>query len=163
MKEIAERYADKIHGIEVTNETLCWNGLTVFANRDKRHEALWAEPDIVEWSFNTAERYFPDNELIINEATHIFEKFAYELSPYYMQIERALMKGARIDSVGMQFHFWWRGDQFALDKAKTFYDPYRIYEVLDTYAKLGKPIQITEITIPSGPSSEELNIQAELL
>lgn len=163
MREIAERYADKIHGIEVTNETLCWHPLTAFNNRNKRYEGFWAEPDIVEWSFKTAERYFPDNELIINETTHVFENFSYELSHYYMQIERALMKGARIDSIGMQFHFWWRGDETAANKAKIFYDPYRIYEVLDTYAKFGKPIQITEMTIPSGPSNEELDIQAELL
>lgn len=163
-EEIAKRYADKIHGIEVINETLYWPPLTAFGERNKRYEGFLAEPDIVEWSFNTAERYFPDNELIINEGTSCcFEDFRYDRSAYYMQIERALLKGARIDSIGMQFHFWWRGSETALENAKIFYDPYRIYEVLDTYAKLGKPIQITEITIPSGPSREELDIQAELL
>jgi hypothetical protein len=39
-----------------------------------------------------------------------------------------------------------------------YYDPEQLYNVLDTYAKLGKPIQITEITIPSysnDPEDEE--------
>ena len=163
-EEIAARYADKIHDIEVINETLCWSPLTAFGGRDKRYEGFLAEPEIVEWSFNMAEKYFPMNELIINEATgHCFEQFRYDRSPYYMQIERALLKGARIDSVGMQFHFF-QSRESSAEKAKIYYDPYRIYEVLDTYARLGKPIQITEITIPAyGDDPDSVEMQAELL
>jgi GH35 family endo-1,4-beta-xylanase len=163
MKEIGERYADKIHGIEVINETLCWTPATAYSRRIPKLEHFLAEPDIVEWSFDTAERYFPNNELIINEATgHCFEQFRYDRSPYYMQIERAMLKGARIDCIGMQLHFH-TSIQEAPEKAKILLDPFRMYAVLDTYAKLGKPLQITEITIPSGPSNEELDMQAEII
>lgn len=152
MAEIAEHYADIIPGIEVINETLCWGSQIPLENRrDNRYHGLLAEPEIVEWSFKEAEKYFPHNELIINEATFAWlHDFKYDRTPYYMQIERALLKGARIDTIGFQNHFWWnKGDDEEANEAKTYYDPYRIYEALDTFAKLGKPLQITETTFPT--------------
>ena len=72
-------------------------------------------------------------------------------------------KGARIDAVGMQFHMFYP-EREAEDKAAFYLNPKRIYDVLDTYARLNRPIQITEITIPAyswGTEDEEL--QAEIL
>ena len=44
------------------------------------------------------------------------------------------------------------------------YNPKVMFEVMDTYAKLGKPLQITEITIPAySDSAEDEAIQAELI
>ena len=82
-----------------------------------------------------------------------------------MQIERELLKGVRIDAVGMQFHMFHGADMANVVKeSKTYYDPQRIFDVMDTYAALGKPLQITEITIPAyseDPGDEET--QAEIL
>ena len=82
-----------------------------------------------------------------------------------MQIERALLKGARIDGIGMQFHMFHQGSaEDVVRKTRDFYDPMRLFDVMDTYAKLGKPMQITEITIPAyseDPGDEET--QAEIL
>ena len=82
-----------------------------------------------------------------------------------MQIERALLKGARIDGIGMQFHMFHQGSaEDVVRKTRDFYDPMRLFDVMDTYAKLGKPLQITEITIPAyseDPGDEET--QAEIL
>ena len=47
---------------------------------------------------------------------------------------------------------------------RQFYDPQCLFDVMDTYAALGRPIQITEITIPAysnDPGDEE--VQAEIL
>jgi GH35 family endo-1,4-beta-xylanase len=90
--EIAERYADKIPSMEVINETQCGE-----KDLDYRHSTrFFREPDIVEWSFEHARKYLPANELIINEATSFCwsSGFKYNRSAYYMQIERALSKGA---------------------------------------------------------------------
>ena len=57
-EQLAERYRDRIEGWEVTNETLC-------ACTDN-HTPFFYEDDFVSWSFETARRYFPRNELIIN-------------------------------------------------------------------------------------------------
>ena len=96
-RELAERYASRIPMWEVTNETF-WNSADF--------STFYMQPDFVEWSFALAEKYFPANKLVINEAhCRIWnqEYFRWNRSPYYMQIERALLKGARIDAVGMQF------------------------------------------------------------
>ena len=160
MRELSERYAHRIRMWEVTNETL-WGA-------NWRGSNFYQQEDYVEWSFKTAERYFGANELVINEAhCRIWDDtwFLRSRSPYYMQIERALLKGARIDGVGLQFHmFHGTGMKNVVRESKTFYDPMRVFDVLDTYARLGKPLQITEITIPAyseDPGDEET--QAEIL
>ncbi|MFA6930822.1 MAG: endo-1,4-beta-xylanase [Lentisphaeria bacterium] len=156
-RELAERYSQQIHDWEVTNETY-WGYNKKFS--------FYNEPDFVEWSFETAQRYFHTNRLIINEAhCNIWDKLHFHgnRSPYYMQVERALAKGARIDSIGMQYHMFYRAEEEAAQTAQ-YYDPERIFDVLDCYAKLGCPIQITELTIPAyryTPEDEE--IQAEIM
>ena len=160
MREIAERYADRIPGFEVTNETLCGEN-----DEDERHTTMnFRSPDVVEWSFETARRYFPNNELIINEASgHCWNSFKYNRTPYYMQIERALMKGAPIDAVGMQFHMFFR-EEDETERTRSFYDPERLYAVMDQFAQLGKPLQITEVTIPAyHETAEDEALQAEIL
>jgi endo-1,4-beta-xylanase len=156
-RELAERYSQRIPDWDVTNET--WWGYN--------HKfPFYSEPDFVEWSFATAQRYFHTNRLIINEAhSRIWDSahFYGNRSPYYMQIERALAKGSRIDSIGMQFHMFYRAEEEAAQTAQ-FYDPERIFDVLDCYAKLGRPIQITELTIPAYRwTAEDEEIQAEIL
>ena len=160
-KELSERYAKRIPMWEVTNETYWGANYRGGLN-------FYQQPDFIEWSFRTAERYFASNQLVINEAhSRVWDdrSFYRDRSPYYMQIERELMKGVRIDAVGMQFHMFHGADMANVVKeSKTYYDPQRIFDVMDTYAALGKPLQITEITIPAyseDPGDEET--QAEIL
>ena len=159
-RECAERYAGRIHGWEVTNETLC-DGVDL---PERRSTPFAHDPEIVEWSFETARRYFPNNELIINEASgFIWEEFQYNRTAYYMQIERALRKGASIDTIGMQFHMFFTEGREA-EKARIYYDPERIYDVLDQFGQLDKPIQITEISIPAyHESMADEDLQAEII
>ena len=81
------------------------------------------EPDLIEWSFEMARKYFPANKLAINESNRwIWEKtaFYFDRSPYYMQIQRALSRGAEINAIGMQYHmFYDRKD--AVGKSMPFY------------------------------------------
>ncbi len=157
-RELAQRYAQRISDWEVTNETF-WNFL------DTR-VPFYKEPDFVEWSFETAARYFHNNRLIINEAASRIwdrEHFLGSRSLYYMQIERALRKGTRIDSIGMQYHMFFRAED-ELVRTAPFYDPERIFDVLDCYARFGRPIQITELTFPTYCyAKEDEEIQAEIL
>ena len=131
-----------------------------------RRFPFYNDPDFVEWSFETAQRYFHNNRLIINEAPiRIWDNphFYRERSLYYMQIERAIGKGARIDSIGLQFHMFYREEEEAAQTA-SLYDPERIFDVLDCYARFGRPIQITELTVPAYRwTSEDEEIQAEIL
>lgn len=158
-KELAERYAGRIHGWEVLNELLCtqepW---------DTRNDFFKAD-DVIDWNFELAKKYFPHNELIINEATQVwaYQHFAYNRSEYYLMIKDALSRGVRIDTVGMQYHMF---DSEANESAnaKMYYNPMRLFEIMDQYEKLGKPLQITEITIPAYSNDKENElIQADLI
>lgn len=159
-RELSERFACRIPEWEVTNETFYeWN-------RFRGRSEFFQDPDYVEWSFKTAERFFPANRLFINEMQERIwdnRSFYGNRSSYYMQIERALRNGARIDGIGMQFHMFHRREQEA-EKTAEYYDPERIYNVLDCYAGFGKPLQITESTIPAySENAEDEEIQAEIL
>ena len=95
--EIAERYAEKIRTIEVTNE-MEW---------DQGRTAFYDEPDYVEWCFKTAEKYFPKNQLCINDHTPLcWGDKGRATDKYYAYIEANMLKGARIDAIGMQYHLF---------------------------------------------------------
>ena len=153
-QEISERYRDKIPTIEVTNEMEWSDSKTSFYN----------EPDFVEWCFKTAETYFPGNQLVVNETMPLcWEDRCRFNDKYYTYIENTLLKGARIDAIGMQFHTFFQAED-EYEKSRPYYDPDKLYRHMDLYANLGKPLQVTEITIPAYSNGEEdEQIQAEIL
>ncbi len=153
-REISERYADKIRTIEVTNE-MEWNeGVTKFYN----------ENDYVEWCFKLAQKYFPKNQLCINEHTWLcWEDKCRSTDKYYSYIEANMLRGARIDAIGMQYHLFIRSEnEYAW--TRRLLCPDNLYRHMDLYASLGKPLQITEVTVPSYSWNEEdEEIQARVL
>ena len=154
MRQIAKRYGDKIPTIEVTNEMFWWKGITDFYDED----------DYIEWCFKTAERYFPNNQLVINEATdECWRDVRRSTGKYYSYIQKALMSGARIDAIGMQFHMFCTR-QGELERASSLYNPENLYDYLDFYSRLISKLQITEITIPAYSNEcEDEEIQAKLI
>lgn len=155
-KELSEHYADIIPSWEVTNET--FHAFPAYTTK------FYKQDDFVEWSFRMADRYFPENRLIINDFVVIDRCYVGNRSEYFMQIERLLRNGiAHLDSIGMQFHcFFTQEEEEAM--AQTRYNPVYLYEIFNTYEKLGKKLQITEMTIPAFSGSEEDEaVQAELI
>ena len=152
--EISERYADRIPTIEVTNEMEWASGISSF----------YDEPDFVEWCFKTAEKYFPNNQLGINEHQGLTWKDKCRFTDkYYAYIEANMLKGARIDAIGMQFHLFNRREQ-EYEKTRQMLDPKNLYKHMDLYSNFGKPLQITEVTIPAySADAEDEAIQAEIL
>ena len=61
MMILAERYSEDINCWEVINESL-------FTRIGEKCSAFYHEPDFVGWSFDTAAKYFKNNELAINDA-----------------------------------------------------------------------------------------------
>ncbi len=155
-KELAERYADKIPSWEVGNEYLFPPTAT--------NTAHFTQNDTVEWDFRTAEEFFPNNQLIINEAgVNIWPNYNGNRSPYYMLIQRALQNGCRIDHIGLQYHVAETPEQ-ETKWSSTMYAPEHIFKVMDRYADFNLPMSITEISIPCYDGSEENEaIQAEIL
>ena len=153
-KEIAERYKDKIPTIEVTNEMEWGKGKTAFYN----------EPDYIEWCFKTAEKYFPANQLVINEWSGLpWADHCMPTDKYYSYIEANMLKGARIDAIGMQYHMFYRKDQ-EYECTRPYYDPINLYNHMDLYSNFGKPLQLTEVTIPAYSNEpEDEAMQAEII
>lgn len=152
-KEISERYKDKIPTIEVTNEMEWVDGKTAFYN----------EPDYIEWCFKTAEKYFPANQLVINEYAGVWVNVCRASNWYYSYIEANMLKGARIDAIGMQYHMFFRAED-EYKETRMYYDPVNLYKHMDLYAQLGKPLQITEVTVPAYSNKpEDEAIQAEII
>lgn len=153
-QEISARYADQIRTIEVTNEMAHTKGRT----------ALYEEPDYVNWCFELAEKYFPHNQLVINEVT----RFAWgdccrTSDKYYAYTEAAMLKGARIDAIGMQYHMFFRSED-EYERTRPYYDPQNLIRHMDLYARLNKPLQITEVTIPAYTDlPEDEQLQAEII
>ena len=155
-KQIADRYADKIPTIEVTNE-MVWGhnaGVTAFYN----------EPDYIEWCFKKAEEYFPKNQLVINEYTDAFwGENCRTTDRYYAYTEANLLKGAKIDAIGAQYHVFETRER-ELEKSSYLYNPICLYDHMDMYSKLVNALQVTEITIPAySNEKEDEEIQAELI
>lgn len=153
-REISERYNDKIPTIEVTNEMEWGEGRTAF----------YDEPDYIEWCFKLAEKYFPANQLVINEHTGLaWGDVCRVTDKYYSYIESNILKGARVDAVGMQYHmFFNKKDEY--DATRPYYNPENLYKHMDLYSKFGKPLQVTEVTIPAYSNDEEDEaLQAEII
>ena len=152
--EISERYADKIPTIEVTNEMEWKSGKTVF----------YDDPDYVEWCFKLAEKYFPNNKLCINEHTGLaWEDRCRATDKYYSYIEANMLKGARIDAIGMQYHLF-NKKELEYEKTRLTLNPENLYKHMDLYSNFGKPLQITEVTVPAYSwEAEDEEIQAEIL
>ena len=152
--EIAKLYKDKIPTIEVTNEMEWREGTTAF----------YTEPDYIEWCFKLAEKYFPANELVINEYSYLpWTDRCMTTDKYYSYIEANMLKGARIDAIGMQYHMFMRAEN-EYEETRNYYDPVKLYEHMDLYSRFGKPLQVTEVTIPAYSNSpEDEQMQAEII
>ncbi|MBE7039077.1 MAG: hypothetical protein E7404_09285 [Ruminococcaceae bacterium] len=153
-REISERYKDKIPTIEVTNEMQWEKGKTSF----------YDEPDFIEWCFKMAEKYFPSNQLVINEGTNLpWTNSCRATDQYYSYIEANKLKGARIDAIGMQYHMFFK-DEEEYEKTRPYYNPKNLYKHMDLYSNFKVPLQVTEVTIPAYSNDEEdEEIQAKII
>ena len=158
--EIAQRYGNGVmYDIEVINELLgthCWTTNSVIS--DTRNS--------LEWSFELAQKYFPNDVLVINDGNFVPEigKKTYR-HPYYMLIDAALAKGVRIDKIGIQNHIYMgMQDSEDIRNFKGYFDPIKILKGLDVMSEFGKPLEITEVQIPTfGEGNEAEDLQAEVL
>jgi len=88
-------------------------------------------PQMVRKSFYLARRASPDATLLIND---------YETTEKYVKtIEQSLAEGADIDVIGIQSHMH-----------QGYWGAEKIWNVCNRFAKFGKPIHFSELTITSG-------------
>ena len=164
-KEITDRFSGRMFEFEVINELLQEKGW-------KNKSVLSEQKDIIEWSFRTARKYFPDETLVINEGNPIISLADEDYrSPLYMMIDAALLKGAPIDKIGLQHHLFTgalcsTNEEYdaAIKEGTELFDPIKHLKGLDIIAELGLPLEITEVTVPTFDDTEEAEqLQADIL
>lgn len=165
IREIADRYHGRLSEFEVINETLCehgWSNQSVIMNKR----------DVVEWAFDLARKYLPDETLVINECNYIVPTAKQDYrSAYFMQLEKCLLRGTSIDKIGLQHHIFTGAStetaeeyEAAVRKGSEMVDPRLLWKGLNVYAELGLPLEITEMTVPTfGETEEDEQLQADLL
>lgn len=152
IKQIGERYGNVIQTWDVVNEVL------------QTHPAIPLLHDYALNAFKDAAQYFPPSaKLMINEVTtDVWRRYHREYSPYYLLIQNLLSRGAKIDAIGLQFHFFNEQLHHDVLAGKTI-TPTDLFNVLDLYRRFGKPLHISEITLPTLPFNEEgMQNQAKL-
>ncbi len=140
IRNICNRYRDRIKIWDIVNEAASY--------RDK-HTIL--NNDYVFKTFKEAEKYLPSDDIfIINETTGAWASYLKDTqtSRFYLLVKDLIHRGAKLDAIGLQYHIFSQ-KLFEQILSGNTYKPRDISRVLDGYAKLGKPIHITEITIPT--------------
>lgn len=158
--EISKRYGNGVmYDVEVINELLETHGWTT-------NSVLSDTRDSLEWSFKLAQEYFPNDVLVINDGNFVPEigEKTYR-HPYYMLIDSAIAKGVRIDKIGIQNHIYiGMSDKETIHDLKNHFDPVKVLRGLEVMSEFGKPLEITEVQIPTlGKGIEAENLQAEVL
>ena len=128
VREVLKKGGEKIRDWEIVNEPLAPK-TDFFAEN--------AGGDYIEKAFRTARETAPQARLLINEygVFGALDKHNYNREKYFDLVEKLLEKNAPLDVVGIQAHA--NGEWFA---------PADVAAELEHYAKLGKPIQITEFS-----------------
>lgn len=151
INEIGARYGQQISTWDVVNEALHY------------FPDVAMPGDYVYKSFITAMKAFPPStKLMINEVTSIWQNNQQEYSPYFMLIHNLLLRGCRIDAIGMQFHFF--NEQLHQNVvAGSAMTPKQLFSALDLYGRFNKPLHVSEITVPTLPYNAEGQVnQAKL-
>lgn len=160
VKTVAERYDGKFYLFDVVNESF---------DAKRSPDMAWlkeGEFNYVKWVLETAGKIFSDKVILErNEATNVhFGRFA---DRYYTELREILDRGIRLDSMGMQYHYF-NGKHFAdVHIGGGACSLEAMYKTYQRYNTLGIPMYISEITIPTvyeGMSlAEGEELQAEIL
>lgn len=149
-KEIADKYADIIPVFDCVNEPSRLFDQH-FEYRHNDWKCVFPPDDYIEQMFKLGEKYFPNNTLILNEATGAtFGEFRGIYGGYYLLLEKLFNKGIKIDRIGLQCHI---SDS---EYYKNVFNSERLYNLLDTYGSFKKPLVLSEI----GLSCEDEEVQA---
>jgi endo-1,4-beta-xylanase len=139
MTQLASRYGNDIAVWDVVNEEVA---------RLKDPKVWFQAPnDYLAWAFKEADSLFPKAAtLMINDET----KTVHDSTEQYVDMVKELLKqNIRVDGVGIQFHMllvkkYLNGEAFT---------PTIMHNAYTKLGKLGKPLWVTEITVPSNQTN----------
>jgi endo-1,4-beta-xylanase len=135
MTQLAHRYGKDVAIWDVVNEDVA---------RLKNPDVWHATPDdYLAWAFKEAGGLFPKTAtLLINDET----KTAHDSTEQYVDLVKGLLqRNIGVDGIGIQFHML-KPKEFLSGQ---FFPPAQLHAAYQELGKLGKPLWITEITVPS--------------
>lgn len=146
--ELAEYYKGRLQSWDIVNESAVdYKGNTTTGEAVAKSSYGLMPGDYTYKSFKTAERVLPANVLMnINDYLNN--------ENYANQVKELLQKGCKIDILGSQMHLF--NPQQCLDVAegKPIQAPNGVWGTMNTLAKAGLPIHLSEITI-TAPGDDE--------
>lgn len=140
---LSEKYGDRVPVWDVTNEVTAAPGFEKMP------------PEFDTKAYLLADKLFPKNHLIINDYNCFFNNFEEENSALYQEIVKILKAGGRIDGIGMQYHLFMKKEDLEQFTGTNLNARYMMY-MLSVYERLNRDIHVSEITVPSYESTEEL-------
>ncbi len=150
-KEIGDRYSADIAVFDCVNEPgRIWD--MTYEHRCDGYKMVAPPEGYLHQLFALGKKYFPHSELVLNEATgSALAQFKGVYGSYYLLLKQLIADGLKIDRIGIQCHC----DDSPV--CENIFDAARFYGILDGYARLGKPLVLSEI----GLSCEDEELQAE--
>ncbi|KAA9038671.1 glycoside hydrolase family 10 [Ginsengibacter hankyongi] len=135
MTQLAERYGYDVSIWDAVNEEMA---------RIAKPSQWDAVPhDFLSWAFKKADSLFPKrSQLIINDETKTSH---YSTQDYVDMVNGLLKQNIRLDGIGIQFHML-QPDKFLKGEV---YTPQIMHDAYKKLGNFGKPLWITEITIPT--------------
>jgi len=137
VRQIAERYGERILNWDAVNE-----GLSLWMN-DIR-ELPYHQ---VEFGFDLARKYLPEAAVINYNDFNCWEGYNKEYTPLFMLVRHLIRSGRKVDGLGLQFHLMCAAFPDMLKWSECKLNARNQYRMLDLYAKLGIPLNISEITL----------------
>lgn len=149
LKAIAERYDGIIRTFDCVNEctSVPMNNWEPHKKEGSYRNQKPIRGVYPEWAFEHTAHHFRKSKLVLNETAGPWDEYKQELSPYYLLAENLINKGAQVDIIGLQYHNFNTPENMK-DLAPKYYNPVHLYNVMDTYGKLQRPLSVSEITIP---------------
>ena len=157
--EIADRYKGRLHSWDVVNESAVdfSKGLMIPGDAVCKSTYGLMPGDYTYHGFKNADRLFPKNILLnINDYLNT--------DAYTKQVIDLRTRGCRIDIMGSQMHLFSPQEclNIAEGKAvgKPVNTPEQIWSMMETFAKAGLPLHLSEITI-TAPNNDERGQQIQ--
>lgn len=141
--EISKIFAEDIPVFDILNEpSRIWD--MTFEHATDGYTMITPPEGYVEQILELGKKYFPNNQLILNDAVSAsFCDFRGLYGGYYQLHKRLSEQGYKVDKVGLQCH---TKDSTVF---KNVFVADRLNSLLNTYGSLGKEVVISETSIPS--------------
>ena len=155
VREIAQRYGDQIQNWDVVNEVVN------HSYRDNPHVPAKNHAHV---AFDLAQRYLPESCRLNYNDYAVWGPLRDVYTPVYMLVESLKLTGHRVGGLGLQYHMFERDLDRMLDQyPQGLLNQENVYDCLDTYAGLGVPLNISEITISAREDLGDANLEFQAL